>query len=533
MKNKFVKILLSSTAISSLAMIAPCFSSCTTNVNEIKSIDGTDWEGLNVGSFAENDYDINVGEGTITYFKSVGIHAFNLVIPNYVSWNETKLKVLLGEECFKDNNGISGNVELNDFIREIPKGCFQHCPSLTGIIFHKKPTLISDYAFCNSVLLSQIYVLQNRELITDWESDLRYVGAFAFYKCIALDGDFIPGTNLLGIGEFAFSQCEMLKLVNLQFCHSLTYLDKGVFSSCGIRRLFLSPSMTSIGDEAFKWCTNLEWIKVPIKGMELALGNHAFYHCDSLETWTDSFRVNSIGEGCFAFDKKLTFPIWLDEYGIETIADSAFASCGMTSIKFKPSGVQDVGDYAFSDNNNLNFIDFSEYKPEDGIPKWQGAHIFDGASDEGTILLNHGNKQDVEWLNFLEDNGLKVLEGKWKVITPQMPIKYITAPYQHGYVLEMDESGHGTLSITGFRYVSIGDFDKNNVHTYFHLKDSSGVGVKLNPIITWDTKEQTFSVDVEVNDETPRLCTGYLCFYYLTKKIDGQWNNFSIDLRYE
>ncbi|MCQ2956348.1 MAG: leucine-rich repeat domain-containing protein [Mycoplasmoidaceae bacterium] len=122
---------------------------------------------MNLGSFAENDYVIDGIKGTITYISGISIHAYNLVIPNYVDHNGQKLKVYLGEKCFMNNSGISGTIELNDFIREIPTNCFSFCSSLTGVIFKNSPTNIADFAFCDTPLLSKIYVLKDGQLSTD------------------------------------------------------------------------------------------------------------------------------------------------------------------------------------------------------------------------------------------------------------------------------------------------------------------------------------------------------------------------------
>ena len=59
----------------------------------------------------------------------------------------------------------------------------------------------------------------------------------------------------------------------------------------------IPDGVTSIGDEAFFWCTNLQSITLP-EGVT-SIGNKAFYECSSLQSITIPERVWNIGTGAF------------------------------------------------------------------------------------------------------------------------------------------------------------------------------------------------------------------------------------------
>ena len=181
MKYCSLKILLSIPIVVGSLSPFSLITSCSKSDSEYE-IDGSDWEGIRAGKFYEEDYDIDWDQQTVTYHHSLGVHAKNLVIPNYVKTKGVLLKVLLGTKCFANNNGIVDSVELNDFMNYIPDQCFYNSYSLKTVIFHSQPIAIGDNAFSDCPL-EQIYVKTNEQLSTNWSTSLRAVGDFAFFHC--------------------------------------------------------------------------------------------------------------------------------------------------------------------------------------------------------------------------------------------------------------------------------------------------------------------------------------------------------------
>ena len=103
-------------------------------------------------------------------------------------------------------------------------------------------------------------------------------------------------------------------------------------------------SVTSIGDNAFNYCTSLTSVTIP--DSVTSIGDNAFYECTSLASVTIPDSVTSIGNGAFQF---------------------CFSLASVTI----PSSVTSIGKEAFNDCNSLTEIRVAEdnpsYTSEDGV----------------------------------------------------------------------------------------------------------------------------------------------------------------------
>ena len=82
-------------------------------------------------------------------------------------------------------------------------------------------------------------------------------------------------------------------------------------------------SVTSIGDEAFKWCSSLT--SVTIGNSVTSIGDNAFLMCESLISVTIPNSVTSIGDGAFSACSSLT-SITIPE-SVTSIGEWAFSHC--------------------------------------------------------------------------------------------------------------------------------------------------------------------------------------------------------------
>ncbi|MCI8510336.1 MAG: leucine-rich repeat domain-containing protein, partial [Lachnospiraceae bacterium] len=97
------------------------------------------------------------------------------------------------------------------------------------------------------------------------------------------------------------------------------------------KKVVVPEGVTSIGDYAFNWCSDLTSIELP-EGVT-SIGDRAFTWCIGLTSIELPERLTSIG-------------------------DYAFNGSGLTSIEL-PEGVTSIGDYAFSDCSSLTSINIS------------------------------------------------------------------------------------------------------------------------------------------------------------------------------
>jgi hypothetical protein len=234
------------------------------------------------------------------------------------------------------------------------------------------------------------------------------IGADAFYGCTTLTSLTVPG-GITSIGNSAFSGCN--SLTNIYFTGNAPAVGSSVFLndpkatiSClpctlgwgnsfaglpvvqnwqadfsfttnadaititgysGICQSVNIPSaingfpVTSIGANAFFFCTNLTNVNIP--GGITSIGNGAFQFCINLTSVTIPTGVTSIGEVAFYGCTSLTNAVIPDS--VTGIGIAAFQSCFSLISVMIPASVTSLGDSAFNDCVNLSSVYFGGNAP--------------------------------------------------------------------------------------------------------------------------------------------------------------------------
>lgn len=159
----------------------------------------------------------------------------------------------------------------------------------------------------------------------------------------------IPNT-ITTIGDNAFSWCS--RLTSITIPNSVTKIGNNAFEYCGLTSITIPNSVTSIGRGAFKYCRDLTSITLPDN--MTTIPGYLLCGCTSLPSVIIPSGVTSIEYGAFSSCSSIT-SIRIPS-GVTSIGEGAFSTCQSLASLTLPSGVTTIGKMAFQNCNNLSSV---------------------------------------------------------------------------------------------------------------------------------------------------------------------------------
>ena len=189
---------------------------------------------------------------------------------------------------------------------------------------------IPNYAFYDCENLKELIIIAGVQSIG--QSAFRYAGSIESLS--------IPET-VTSIGEYAFADSDIIAL-HLNGCPTI---PSYAFYDCEkLTTITISDGVKSIGQSAFRYCGNVEFLAIPasvnkmgeyvfadsgVKSLHLdgckVIPNYAFYDCENLKEVVVSNGVNFIGQSAFRYCNSLENVI-MEAESIQ-IGEYAFADC--------------------------------------------------------------------------------------------------------------------------------------------------------------------------------------------------------------
>ena len=224
--------------------------------------------------------------------KSIGDNAFEhcyflqrVTIPNSVT--------SIGDGTFYFCESLQ-SVTIPNSVKRIGYEAFYLCKSLQNVTIPNSVTSIGYRAFSGCKSLQNVTI----------PNSVTSIGYEAFRDCESLQSITIPN-SVRNIGNHAFRGCNICFFI----CNSTYFQNDDVClfnkdKTAIVSRIkdcvnYIIPnSVTSIGDEAFMWCTSLQSVTIP--NSVTSIGHHAFYSCYSLQSVTIPNSVTSIGYEAFS-----------------------------------------------------------------------------------------------------------------------------------------------------------------------------------------------------------------------------------------
>lgn len=243
---------------------------------------------------------------------------------------------------------------------------FKDCTALTKVTIPDTVTVIEDYAFYSCTALHDINIPRN----------LENIGFQAFYGCSALEEITIPA-SCTDIEAFAFEGCSSLKGIRVSEDNTAYKDEDGILFDKSGETLHLYPSanpaesydipqgcttvydyafignpylksvdltgVTSLGEDAFYYCTALERMEIP--GSITELKGSVFGGCAALTSVSLPQGLTSIGEGCFYNCVQLS-EVEIPE-SVQSVGNYAFFNCPSLTRLHLTKNTGSIGKYAF------------------------------------------------------------------------------------------------------------------------------------------------------------------------------------------
>lgn len=167
--------------------------------------------------------------------------------------------------------------------------------------------------------------------------------------------------SVTSIGEKAFNYCTELTAVTIP--NTVTSIGDFAFAWCvGLTSITIPGSVTTIGNYAFSGSNGFTSVTIPAS--VTSIGDYAFWDCNGLETIAvaEGNSVYDSRDNCNAIIETATNTLIFGMKNtvipntVATIGSHAFWNCSLLTSVTVPASVTKIGDYAFWGCTGLEYV---------------------------------------------------------------------------------------------------------------------------------------------------------------------------------
>ena len=253
-------------------------------------------------------------------------------------------------------------------IQAIPEYAFSGCTSLATVILPNGTSLLSigNNAFENTairefVIPDSVTELGDGIVTPDLEqlvigNGVTTLGGQQFGTNLR---NVVIGDGVTEITQDVFDGCT--QLTNIVLGANVRCIEDGAFAYLPLISIAIPPSVTNIGDGAFRECASLVAVDLSSATNLQSIGYRTFDGCLALASMTIPASVTNIDEDAFSGCSSLTALDFAPGATLQSIGDSAFEGCSsLVSVDFTAcANLQSIGLFAFLECVSLASADFS------------------------------------------------------------------------------------------------------------------------------------------------------------------------------
>lgn len=205
-------------------------------------------------------------------------------------------------------------------------------------------------------------ILNDSIIVNEKEYTITNIGSLSFYECTRLTSIIMPD-SVVSIGSYAFAECRGLK--NIIIPSNVVSIGEYAFYVCGsMLNVTLPSSIISIGVSAFSYCVGLEdvyyngeienWCNIQFESDD----SNPMYYAEHFYTKNSDNEYYEITE--IIIPDNLTRIGYNQFYGFDNLIKVII-----------PISIEEIGEYAFSNCNNLTIYCEAESECDDWSVIWK------------------------------------------------------------------------------------------------------------------------------------------------------------------